>query len=545
VTALILAVLLAIADPVGDAAGDGSLRPPTTGVYAGSANFDLHSVDLLEGPSLVLEIVLGALDNPGDLANGFSHPVIEVYLDSREGGERELLAGSGMRLPADRGWETALRITGDLAELHHISEDGDRVLLPVDLRVVDGTVVATTPLPAVDPESSTLFAIVGVYDPFSDSGWRDLSREPSPWAFSSASQAFPVVDLLAPNDEAQRRALQSGALPLNQAEPDRRGVPWLLMMALGVVVAVVGLGLRSRVAPTPVPAGAAPDEPIAQLPVRHLSEVERATATDARASEAATVEPTTLLGLSSGVTVTTGPDDPTAELPDAATVVPPEARPGSAPRRAERSELPLPAQGIARTSALPDASTADGGRRSSLSTGDDPVPTFVIGRSGRGSLPVPLPADDPPVREASTESTADPVFDDTLAEASPDPSAGVEEHASLDVSVSDGQGADETAGTRTQNDRSGGVEAEDRAASEDQVVTGDRAASDGQVEAGDRTGSDDQVEAGDRTPAGDGAPSGEADPLGSAWDDEVAAERPDRRWMSAWNEDDPDEGSGG
>lgn len=244
---LLMAVLLSIADPVGDTAGDGSLRPPTSGIYAGTASFDLQDVSLLDTPNLTLAITLGALDNPAELANGFSHPIIEIYLDSAPGGEIDLLPGSDMQVPEAHRWDTALRITGDSAEVHHLSADGARVRMPVEVSVDGSRLIAATPLPTPSTDETTLFAIVGIYDPFAHSGWRSVTRNPSPWSFSSETQPFPVVDLLAFSDAAQAAALQSGMLPLNNTPAGRGGVPWLLMMGIGLVVAVVGVALRSRV----------------------------------------------------------------------------------------------------------------------------------------------------------------------------------------------------------------------------------------------------------------------------------------------------------
>ena len=247
IASLLMALLLSIADPVGDTAGDGSLRPPTSGIYAGTASFDLQDVSLLDTPNLTLAITLGALDNPAGLANGFSHPIIEIYLDSAPGGEIDLLPGSAMMVPDAHRWDTAVRVTGDSAEVHHLSADGARVRMPVEITVDGSRLIAATPLPTPATKDTTLFAIVGIYDPFAENGWRSVTRSPSPWSFSSETQPFPVIDLLAMSDIAQTSALQSGVLPLNTTPPGRGGVPWLLMMGIGLLVAVVGVALRSRV----------------------------------------------------------------------------------------------------------------------------------------------------------------------------------------------------------------------------------------------------------------------------------------------------------
>ncbi len=257
---LILATaLLHLQDPAGDAVGDGSLSPPTAPVYANTSDFDLESVTVTDDPKLTVRVTMGSLSNPGHLPNGFSNPVIEVYLDTASGGARALLPGSAMRMPPKRGWNVALRVTGDQAYAVTPQKDGDPGSwphLPVSLEVQGTTLVIRTDLPR--PQHATVYALTGVYDPFSNDAWRPLSTSVSPWAFSSTSQQVPVVDLLAGSQIAQRHALDSGVL-IPYRSPTH-GVGWLLLMLLGMVVAAAGAVLRRRVR-RPAAGG-----PIAALP---------------------------------------------------------------------------------------------------------------------------------------------------------------------------------------------------------------------------------------------------------------------------------------
>ena len=110
---VLAAALLHLQDPAGDAVGDGTLAPPTAPVYANASDFDLQSVTVTDDAKLTVRVTLGSLSDPGHLPNGFSNAVVEVYLDTGTGGAHALLPGSGLTMPTKRGWNVALRATGD------------------------------------------------------------------------------------------------------------------------------------------------------------------------------------------------------------------------------------------------------------------------------------------------------------------------------------------------------------------------------------------------------------------------------------------------
>ena len=257
---LILAVAaLHLQDPAGDAVGDGTLTPPTAPVYADTAAFDLQSVTLTDAPDLTVRVGLGALPNAGNLPNGFSNPIVEVYLDTAPGGEQKLLPGSGMVMAPKHGWEIAIRATGDAAYAVKAQDHGapsSWPRLPVKVDVSGSTLTLHTSIPR--PKRADLYAITGVYDPFTQDGWRPVASAPSPWAFSSPTQHPAVVDLLASSQAAQRREIDSAQLTPYRSRT--HGIGWLLLMFLGVLLAGFGAVVRRRVrAPARRGADAPPD----------------------------------------------------------------------------------------------------------------------------------------------------------------------------------------------------------------------------------------------------------------------------------------------
>jgi hypothetical protein len=256
---LVLAVAaLHLQDPAGDAVGDGTLTPPTAPVYANSSAFDLQSVSVTDAPELTVRVTMGSLPDPGKLPNGFSNPIIEVYLDTGRGGAEQLLPGSGMAMPAKHGWNIALRATGDEAYAVVAKKQGSPASWPrepVSVDVQGNTITLHTNLKR--PQHAEVYALTGVYDPFTKDGWRPLTTSVSPWAFSSPKQRVPVVDLLAATQASQRRQIDTGVLAPYRSPT--HGIGWLLLMALGLITAAAGLVIRRRVhAPERVAASAAP-----------------------------------------------------------------------------------------------------------------------------------------------------------------------------------------------------------------------------------------------------------------------------------------------
>ena len=257
----------------GDAAGDGSLRPPTAPRYADPAWYDIVDVQLLEGDPIRVRVTLGAVDDSAGLALGFTQPIIEIYLDTGPGGAEALLPGSGLQMPLDEGWQLALRLTGDGAWGWWADAAGEVDLAaprPVEVLVEGRTLTVLTPFPRPE-EPPRIYAISGVYDPFRPDGWRPLTREPSAWAFSSPTQVSPVVDVHPSDPDGRAAALARGELPrIDQATGIDGGAwLWLGLMAVGLALAIAGLvvrgapGRRRRVVPSAAATPASAPELIA------------------------------------------------------------------------------------------------------------------------------------------------------------------------------------------------------------------------------------------------------------------------------------------
>ncbi|MCH2667632.1 MAG: hypothetical protein MKZ59_06655 [Deinococcales bacterium] len=236
---MLLASLILLGDPLGDANGNGSLIPPTAAAIETVGGFDLELVKVVPGETLGFELHLAS--PPNQLA------LIEVYLDTQKGGLNATLPGSSMRLPKNTGWEHAFRVTTAGASSYTISKP-NMVLTPdltyhqLPLNVERSGRVLTFRTDIAPSENIEVFATVGLLDQFGPTPWKPLTAEPSPWSFSSKSQTIPVIDLLAPTFRAQQTAINRQVFPNRTAQ---FGLwPWLALMITGLILAFIGIFFR-------------------------------------------------------------------------------------------------------------------------------------------------------------------------------------------------------------------------------------------------------------------------------------------------------------
>jgi hypothetical protein len=259
---LALAALLTLTDPVGDL-GNGQVSQPTAAVARPVGSLDVTQLELYDAPSVTFSLTFASLTNPFELRNGFTFPVIEIYLDDQLGtGSTTLLPGSGMRLPREATWKYAFKITGDSLQLFEATSNGWRDVtsqFAPSLEVQGTSIIVTSSLPR--PEDLDLYGMVGSYTGFNETGWMPLSRTESPWAYSSETQVPAALDVLAPTFAAQQQALDTGVLPVI-TQPRSAMNPWLFVMLGGVLIAVTGLLLRF------VPRGQTKTAPAQSVPQR-------------------------------------------------------------------------------------------------------------------------------------------------------------------------------------------------------------------------------------------------------------------------------------
>lgn len=240
------------ASDAGDALGVG-LVPPTAARFADPAWYDLLAVRWATDATgaRVLELELAAIDPDAPLLQ----PIVEAYLMDPEALGRSALPGTGLVAPEEAGWAVAVRVAGGdawawTAELE----------TPLRARALASEVVGRTvrlAWPDDLPVEGSWVAVSGVYDPFSESGWRPFAEEASPWAFAGPSATPPVVSVVPGGDEALLRLHATASLPPGEARGFRAAAsPWWWLMGAGMILVLAGVAWRWRSRP---PQAAAPD----------------------------------------------------------------------------------------------------------------------------------------------------------------------------------------------------------------------------------------------------------------------------------------------
>jgi len=282
------AVAVAQAPEVGDALGAG-LTPPTAARYADPAWYDLLDARWASDPdgSTVFEIELAAIDPEAPLLQ----PIVEAYLMDPDAVGLAALPGTGLAAPDEAGWAVAVRVAGPGAWVWTAGPDAQPTARSVGFEVVGRTV--RVPWPTDLPAEGAWVAVSGVYDPFSDTGWRPFAAEASPWAFAGPLATPPVVSVVPGGNDALLRLHATARLPRGAARVPLGGAsPWWWWMGGGLVLVVVGLVWRGRSRPAPVAtpvAAAAVAGPPELIGDEDLAAVPDEGATDA-AGNAANVE---------------------------------------------------------------------------------------------------------------------------------------------------------------------------------------------------------------------------------------------------------------
>ncbi|WP_231557259.1 glucodextranase DOMON-like domain-containing protein [Deinococcus sp. YIM 77859] len=240
---LLAAAVLSLADPAGDARGDGGYVLPSRPAVSAQA-LDLRGLRAEpRGAGMRLTVTLGRIENPWNAPAGFSAGVLDLFAGSALGGRRTL---DELRLDTrGGGWTYHLRVTGFGSTLERAAEEGGGVVrLPTPaVRVVGNSVVIDAAIP---PAQYAYWVTSSVYSPFTADGVLRPVTTPGPTHLQAGRADAPVpVDVLLPSGD-QTPFTQGTLPPVGQTRDTRT----LLLVALGglglllVVVATVILWRR-------------------------------------------------------------------------------------------------------------------------------------------------------------------------------------------------------------------------------------------------------------------------------------------------------------
>lgn len=200
-----------------EAEDEAASYPSASFFHPGSGFFDLLQFQVAgEGEELVFDFTFARVANPWEAPEGFSHQLIDLYLDTAPGGRCEpRLTGAGVTFPQEHGWEYQLRIMpwGGSA-FYNLKDESFPVqvyLLP-DGKTIRGKIALN--LVGTPKEDWGYYVLVGSYDGFAPDNYRPQTAKAGVWSFGGSGRTN-VLDLLAPKGEgvrSQRAQLENGEL---------------------------------------------------------------------------------------------------------------------------------------------------------------------------------------------------------------------------------------------------------------------------------------------------------------------------------------------
>lgn len=252
--------ILDVTDPVGDDTGPGTYLYPTHKQFEPYQGlFDIERFQVEAGNGLLRFLVtFGQITNPWKGPHGFSHPLIEVYIDHRPGGERRpYYPGANIVFSPKAPWDTLIKVTGWGLYLFHAEEE--RVPQPkpfsdgtVRVLADQKTVEITVPMGEwVDQEpiqDAAFYLLVGGQDGFGPDQFRIVKKELSEWYFGGGDGSGyepQIIDLVTPPGRSQQKILGSYdpemrvlavIEPVRRPNPLRTGIIYAASALIGLLL---------------------------------------------------------------------------------------------------------------------------------------------------------------------------------------------------------------------------------------------------------------------------------------------------------------------
>ncbi|GGR64155.1 hypothetical protein GCM10008959_27920 [Deinococcus seoulensis] len=238
----LLASQLTVADPAGDARGDGGYILPTRPAITAEM-LDLRSFSAdSSGDTMRFTVSFGQMGNPWNAPGGFSAGVTDIFVKGALGGQ-QVLADTGLRVREQGGWQYHLRVTGTGATLHEANTLGTLTTRPAPTVQVQGTsLIIDAAIPA---GNYGYWVTSSVYTPLSASGILKPGQDTRPTALQAGRSGAPTpVDVLAPAGDTQ--AFTNDTLAAVGETRDWVSIALIVLGGAGLLITVIATTLVWR-----------------------------------------------------------------------------------------------------------------------------------------------------------------------------------------------------------------------------------------------------------------------------------------------------------
>ncbi len=199
--------VVSLADPVGDDVGPGTYTYPNAPVFDQDGLFDLRKYEIYDaGNRWVMTFDFGAMTNPWAAPYGFSHQLINLYLDVEDGGRTETYKqGANVKFPPEYGWDYFIKVTGwpDYGR-ELVTAEGDEFKVDVSSDPKKNRVIVEVPKELVPKVRGGGYLLILSQDGYGRDHIRDVREESSTWQGGGSpepSLAPNVYDYLDPDGD--------------------------------------------------------------------------------------------------------------------------------------------------------------------------------------------------------------------------------------------------------------------------------------------------------------------------------------------------------
>ena len=220
--------LLELEDNIGDETGDGDYVYPLSSDFTTPNNgglWDAEKITIRQSAwNAQFIIEMGEMTDIWGLNNGFSHQIIQIYVDqgNTSYGNTEMLSGANAEIHPDWAWEVAISGTGDPGAVMAVQADtGSTSARGVDVsgEVSSNTITFTVSKGVIgdDIPNYRYIIVIGSQDGFGTGKWRDVSANPTTWTLGGGENPAPddgidydpnIIDIIL-DGEGQQAMLSS------------------------------------------------------------------------------------------------------------------------------------------------------------------------------------------------------------------------------------------------------------------------------------------------------------------------------------------------
>lgn len=248
-------IIFEMRDPVGDEYGPGSYTYPKSEQFAPYEGlFDLVHYKVEEdGDNYNFYFKFVEITNPWHAPYGFSHQLIQVYIDNDEGGSLETFKpGANVRFEKSHPWNKLIKLTGWTLEVFDYRDDvkANKRLTEnkVEVLAEGKTIKVSIPRAKLgDLEKAKYYVLIGSLDGFAYDNYREVVQEAQGWKFGGNNNPdiMPhVIDILVPQGMDQKDILgsynlETGEFATLRAVGPELGLHWKFIIIFGFLALLV------------------------------------------------------------------------------------------------------------------------------------------------------------------------------------------------------------------------------------------------------------------------------------------------------------------